>query len=70
MFVDFISSSVNTNALFDEKQRTVWTTYFREIAGSSPAMREFWRKNRHWYERLSRRFWIVRAPTGVRRDEE
>jgi hypothetical protein len=50
MFVDFISSSVNTNALFDEKQRTVWTTYFREIAGSSPAMREFWCKNRHWYE--------------------
>jgi hypothetical protein len=50
MFVDFISSSLNTNALFDDRQRAVWINYFQQIAGSSPAIRDFWATHRHWYE--------------------
>ncbi len=71
MFVDFISSSLNTNALFDHRQRTVWINYFQQIVRSSPAIRDFWDDASSLVRAVgSGGAGSRRAPTGVRRDEE
>jgi hypothetical protein len=55
MFVDFMSLALTNEVLAPSDERAGWETYFCDIAGKSPALREFWSAHHDWYEaRLQR----------------
>jgi hypothetical protein len=50
MIVDHMSLVVQNEVLFSEEYSNAWHTYFRDMATSSPAIREYWRERRSWYD--------------------
>jgi hypothetical protein len=50
LIVDQMSLVIQSEVLFSEEYRKAWRAYFRDMATSSPAIREYWRERRNWYE--------------------
>jgi hypothetical protein len=49
LFVDFMDNVVVQTPHIPEYLSGTWTRYFRDVAASSPSIREFWRTKREWY---------------------
>jgi hypothetical protein len=50
LFVDFMDNLVGQTPHIPEHLGESWRAYFRAVASTSPAIREFWRAHRDWYE--------------------
>ncbi len=50
MFLDFMSMTLNHEALLSKEEVAGWHSYFRDLAKASPAICERWESTRDWYE--------------------
>jgi len=50
MLVDFMGFTLNTYDHLSVDEKNGWTSYFADVARSSPALRSYWRDRREWYE--------------------
>jgi hypothetical protein len=50
MFLDFMSMTLNHEALLSAEEAAGWHSYFRDLARASPAICERWQSTRDWYE--------------------
>jgi hypothetical protein len=49
LFVDFMDNFVQQEARMRKQPTAYWHQYFHAMLESSPAIREFWTSNGHWY---------------------
>ena len=51
MFVDLMSLTLNNTTLLENDEVEGWRNYFAELMSTSPALRNFWKQKRSWYEK-------------------
>jgi hypothetical protein len=52
MMVDFMDNAMVQGSLLEGYEWTEWESYFCDMYRTSPAIRDFWHTNRHWYSEL------------------
>lgn len=50
MFVDMMSLTLNNTILLEKDEAEGWRKYFTDLMSTSPALRDYWKRCRTWYE--------------------